>query len=260
MAIDDTKNAMMVLHCGAYWATLDELRALPDPEPMGKAHKPLHPARIAEEVKARLEVKDVSIVRERYAITPTYKRFFAVWDVSRGASPDRTGAVAIRSSINETMGLHGMGGTRLLICDNLAFQGGHLYMRKQTTGLRIATVVDELVTSALGQVDQIGSFLEAERRAQVDDAAVHRLVGQMLIDGVLDNAAVVRDAARLWFSPGDGMEDVAPRSLYGLHNAFTREIQRLHPGKQIDAAQCLGRFFGDLVHHRMPVAATKAAP
>jgi hypothetical protein len=40
------------------------------------------------------------------------------------------------------------------------------------------------------------------------------------------------------------MTDVAPRTVWGLHNAFTRAIRQMAPAPAFQATTRLGKFFG----------------
>jgi hypothetical protein len=42
-------------------------------------------------------------------------------------------------------------------------------------------------------------------------------------------------------------EDVLPRTILGLHNAFTRQIQKMTPAKQLPTTVKIGKFFSDVM-------------
>ena len=50
--------------------------------------------------------------------------------------------------------------------------------------------------------------------------------------------------AESYFTPEPDMTDVMPRTLWGLHNAFTRCIRQMAPAPAFEATTELGKFFG----------------
>ena len=47
-----------------------------------------------------------------------------------------------------------------------------------------------------------------------------------------------------YFRPPADASDLKPRSLWGLHNAFSRQIRQMAPGPAFEATAGLGQVFG----------------
>jgi hypothetical protein len=62
------------------------------------------------------------------------KKMFGVWDLS-GGSDELCWSIGIRNSMDKSMALGITAGTRVFVCENLAFSGDFVAFRKHTNGL-----------------------------------------------------------------------------------------------------------------------------
>ena len=53
-----------------------------------------------------------------------------------------------------------------------------------------------------------------------------------------------KQVAQSFFSPAAEMTDVQPRTMWALHNAFTRAVRQMAPAPAFEATTALGKFFG----------------
>jgi hypothetical protein len=79
---------------------------------------------------------------------------FGVLQLAYGESPDGTAALGLRTANNKTMAIQICAGLSVLVCDNLAFRGDMIALRrKHTSGLRLR---EELAGAVLRSQDHFG--------------------------------------------------------------------------------------------------------
>lgn len=253
-------------------ASLDTLRNLPLPQSLGQRHKPVpHPV-LVDAIHAEIERRGYSVGREQLALGKKGAALFGVTDLvptvpvvsAEGAAltievPDivstelaATGLVkhddrglsfGFRNSTDMSMAIKAVAGARVFVCDNLTMSGEMFAIsRKNTTGLDLHEAVAR-------------GFDKFLKHASILDLQIERLQGTLLSDGEAKQVAydvfaagvvpvrLFDDVERFYFHPAEDQTDCAPRSLWGLHNAFTRAMQDLTPVRLFSASVALGQQF-----------------
>lgn len=123
----------LMLHSGGRLCTLDELRAVPTPAAEGRWHPVAH-ATVLDTVTTTLTGAGYAIKSRSLAIARDGKRFFGTLDLTTPLTPDSTVALAvgIRNSTDKSFPLGFCAGSRVFVCDNLAFSAELLVKRKHT--------------------------------------------------------------------------------------------------------------------------------
>ncbi len=70
---------------------------------------------------------------------------------------------------------------------------------------------------------------------------------EVIYDAVAQDVVPARLLPKIhgfYFRPTDERPDCQPRTLWGLHNAFTRALQELKEARAWKASSDLGRLFG----------------
>lgn len=232
--------------------TLDQLKTLPAPEPLGPRHKPIHPAEIVETVQDRAKTFGLSVTKQELAINPKKTKVVGTIDFTRpdwvqgGGEELRGGVISFGTSVDQSSSLWMTGGVRIFLCTNLMLSELDVITlrRKHTTGMDIIPQIDTMVEKAGGQVDEAAERIEREDGIAIDERMAFRIVGEMLIRRVLASASATRDGMGLWLDPKT--EDVEPRTLWGLHQAYTRQVQKLPPAVVVAASMAVGAYFWQL--------------
>src|SRR5271156_873110 len=124
-------SSSLVLHAGGKLVTFDELREYRAPPPEGRWH-PISHDTVLGTVKETLGEAGYEVKSEKLALNARGTRFFGTLDL---ATPIATGvslAVGIRNSTDKSFPLGFCGGSRVFVCDNLAFRADLLVKRKHT--------------------------------------------------------------------------------------------------------------------------------
>jgi hypothetical protein len=223
-------SSSLVLHRGAVQVTPDELESYQAPPPSGRWF-PLSHSRVLSVVSRNLIDLGYRVERQELGLMRDGSRFFATLDLASPVADGVSLAVGIRNSVDKSFPLGFCAGSRVFVCDNLAFRSELLVRRKHTIhgerdfARRIAEAVAGLDTfraDETGRIDRLRALEVAEERA---DALILRgyeagIVGPRELPRVL----------REWRNPPH--EDFRPRTAWSLLNAFTAALKaqaRLQP-------------------------------
>src|SRR4051794_20083672 len=121
----------LMLHSGGREVSRSELALVPTPEPTATWF-PVGHARFVDTVSSTLANCGFSISRERYALARDDGRLFGTLDLDVPILSDVSLAVGIRNSLDKSFPLGFCAGSRVFVCDNLAFRSELLVRRKHT--------------------------------------------------------------------------------------------------------------------------------
>ncbi len=241
-------TATLVTHCGAVKVSREALATLPAPVALGSRHRPIHPRDLVEALTAEASARGYLLRKEQYAIQREGELLFGTLDFLRpeDSGDGETGvALGFRSASDQSHALQVCAGRRVFVCDNLALSGDLLALRrKHTTGMVLAQEMvrafDRFVEHSERLLASIGvlrarEIAPAEARETIYEALVRKVIPLRLFEGVHHAYFDVDPEAR---------PDCAPRTAWGLHNAFTRVISGLSPAASWRANTALGRLFG----------------
>lgn len=107
--------------------------------PFTNTFHPVHHRYVLDAIRSGVVATGLEIVNTEYVLANDGKRMFGVWDLS-GGSDELCWSIGIRNSMDKSMALGVTAGTRVFVCENLAFSGDFVEFRKHTKGL----VYDEL--------------------------------------------------------------------------------------------------------------------
>jgi hypothetical protein len=138
----------LMLHAGAEAIDYDGLRSLAIPEATA-THVPVPHHSVVDMVKYSLGFFGHELIQEDYGVTPDGARFFGVLSL-RSPYGDYTDTVGLRNSHDKKFPIGISIGSRVFVCDNLAFNGEHVIKRKHTTNAKrdlpglVAAVIEPL--------------------------------------------------------------------------------------------------------------------
>jgi hypothetical protein len=137
---------------------------------------------------------------------------------------------------------------RVFVCDNLVFSGDLIALRRKHTArfdlnADISRAVDRYQAHLLTLQQQIvgiqgTSLSDLEAKALIVDAFRQEILPIRFFKPVSET----------YCDPAPDMTDVLPRTLWGLHNAFTRSVRQMAPAPAFEATTALGAFFGLRAH------------
>jgi hypothetical protein len=213
----------LVLHCGARHVERAELAKVPTPEAT-PTWFPVSHFTTVDTVEKSLNDSGFVVRSARYGLSRNDARMFATLDLEAPLADGVTLAVGIRNSIDKSLPLGFIAGSRVFVCDNLAFRSELLVSRKHTRfgrdrfGEAIAQAVQ-----TLGQFrEQESARIERLRLRAIDDTAAESYMLRAFERGVVSYRllpAVIRE----WRKPS--YEEFAGlKNAWRLFNAFTTAL------------------------------------
>src|SRR6516162_8168719 len=117
----------LIIHAGANATSYDELRAVRTPDGT-ETHIPVTHHEIVELMRYTLGFYGHEM---HHALTPDGARYFGLLSL-RSSYGDYTDTVGLRNSHDKSFPIGIAFGSRVIVCDNLAFIGDHVIRRKHT--------------------------------------------------------------------------------------------------------------------------------
>jgi hypothetical protein len=167
----------LMLHTGGTGLSYDELRAVPIPEPTD-THMPLAHHELVEMARFTLNYHGHEVVEEHHATAHEGMRYFGVMTL-RSAYGDYGDIIGLRNSNDRTFPIGIAFGSRVFVCDNLAFTGDHVIRRKHTAKSKreLPALLAEIVEPLHGQRVAQNRRLLAYRDSPIsDEAADHAIL------------------------------------------------------------------------------------
>jgi len=233
--------------------TYGQLAALPEPQALGRMHKPVAHTRLIDAFRTEIDKRGMKIEREQFALSAKGQALFGVIDLKTdNLDAARCLSLGFRNSVDMSMGIQAVAGTTVFVCDNMALAGSMFALkRKNTTGLDLGDAVAVGFDKFLTQ----GQVLEAEITRLQATGITDDKAKQLIFDAFAAKIVPVRlfdDVDAYYFRPNQTMPDCEPRTLWGLHNAFTRAMRDLSPVRRFGATVDLGRQFGLQDQQQLP--------
>lgn len=203
-------SGTLMLHAGGRAATLDDLRNCETPRPVGRWHPTAH-ATVLEAVRETLTGAGYVIRSERYGLARHDARFFGL-------------SVGVRNSTDKSFPLGFAAGSRVFVCDNLAFRAELMVRRKHTVngmrafGTAIGNAVASLASFKEAEADRIRRMAEVELTL----AAASHLILTAFRRGIISSLQLP-NVCREWEEPSH--DDFRPRTAWSLFNAFTEVLK-----------------------------------
>lgn len=228
--------------------TLDALRNLPEPLPMGARHHPIPHAVLVDSVVSEAVTRGYQVTRQQLALAANGHALFGVFDlapVQQGLIvAERNLSFGLRNSTNQDMGLSGVAGGHVTVCDNLLLSGSTFaFKTKNYTGLDLGNVIATGYDKFAQHTAQLELQITRLTDETLSDEAAKVIVYNVFAARVVPSR-LFDDVNRYYFSPTDEQTDCTPRSKWGLYNAFTRAMRDLTPVRLFGATIGLSRSFG----------------
>jgi hypothetical protein len=211
----------LMLHAGGRLCSYAELQAVPTPPPEGRWHPVAH-ARVLDTEVATLQGAGYRVQDQKLALARDSKRFFGTLDLDTPLAKGVSLAVGVRNSIDKSFPLGFCAGSRVFVCDNLAFRSELLVRRKHTRfgEMRFQNAIADAVQS-------LASFRAAEEHRieqmmamqLTDDQALALIVRGM--ENAVISAPIVPKVVAEWRSPKHDYGSGDQPTAWKLLNCFT---------------------------------------
>jgi len=212
-------NSNLILHRGAKAVSVEDLQAYQAPPPEGRWY-PISHGRVLSVVTDTLGEAGYTIEKQQLGVMRDGSRFFGTLDLGSPVADGVTLAVGLRSSVDKSFPLGFCAGSRVFVCDNLAFRSELLVRRKHTVfGERdFVRRIAEAVSSLPSFQEQEAHRIERMRSAELADDQADALILRGFERGIVGARELPR-VLQQWRNPPH--EEFRPRTAWALLNAFT---------------------------------------
>lgn len=228
-----TATANLCLHGGARGATVEEVANVPMPLATA-TWQPVSHLRVLEHVRETLGAAGYTVTREQLALNRQGQQFFAVLDLARTIHGDTaTLAIGVRNSIDKSFPMGLVGGSRVFVCDNLAFSSDLIHVKRKHTRygeLRFSEAIAGAVSRLPAFEAQENRRVEVMQATRIPTRFAEVLTLRSAIDWHLlplrQVPAVVQETRCPTFTEfhNDGQDDGSV-SLWRLWNAYTHVLR-----------------------------------
>src|SRR5712691_8942731 len=234
------QQSQLMAHCGSSKITREELKVIPTPA--GSAtHQPLPHYEIVGALVETLSFRQISVVREEYAVSGEGMKMFGVLDLETTFAGCLF-SVGVRNSNDKSMRLALTVGYRVLVCDNMAFAGDFTpVLAKHSKHLNLVDIISVGVDRMQRNFEPMRKQVEAWKGTRLADENAKLVVYKAFVEGELDVPKhLARRVHDLYFNPT--VDEFAPRTTWSLSNAFTSAFKELDPIPQFKATARLASF------------------
>jgi hypothetical protein len=234
--------ASLIAHRGTRLVSPLELASLETPLPRSSTHRCVPHIEVVTEIIDALAERNLLVAKESYSLSPDSNRFFGVLDTHDELMPDGIGiAIGIRNSHDRSLALGIAAGTRVFVCDNLAFTGEVIRYRKHTTRISVRQVVGGAVEQVLEATHREVQWYERLRVRVLGDAEAKTV----LVDALREQACTAQQLQSIVRSYFDAQSP--SRTAWSLYNAFTDAYHEQHPSLTLSRSRRLNSVFQQVV-------------
>jgi hypothetical protein len=212
------------------------------PTPAGtETHKVIPHIEVVNAINETLGFRHIAVHTEEYAVSEDGNKMFGLMELDQTFTGCRF-ALGLRNSHDKSMRLALTVGYRVLVCDNMAFNGDfEPLLAKHTKNFSLQNALSIGIDQMQRNFKPMVQAVEIWRDTQLSDVIAKLTIYRAFVEAELE---VPRHLDRrihdLYFHPQH--EDFRPRTMWSLSNAFTSAFKELDPIPQFKATAKLGAF------------------
>jgi hypothetical protein len=211
----------LMLHAGAEALAYDDLRQLETPAATN-THVPIPHHRLVDVVRLTLGFYGHVVEEEHHGTTPDGMRYFGVLSL-KSSWGDYTDTVGLRNSHDKSFPIGISFGSRVFVCDNLAFIADHVVRRKHTANAKrdLPGLVGELIEPLALEREAQHRAITRYRATTLSQTAVDHAVLELYRTGVI-NLTRIGAVMDRWEDPPF---DWGVKTAWRLFNSVTHALE-----------------------------------
>jgi hypothetical protein len=212
-------HADLVLHVGARRVERAELDQGPCPPPEGRWRPVAHGTVLAYAERALVDA-GYRVENLQLGLSRDDARFFGTLTLGSPVAGVANLAIGVRSSTDKSLSLQWCCGSRVFVCDNLAFSSEKVIARKHTT--HGVDRYQEAICKAVGELADYREYetsrIQQMQSTMLTDEQAESILLRAFEKGILSHRTIAT-AIREWRTPT--FSDFLDRSAWSLFNAIT---------------------------------------
>ena len=220
----------------------DELRSLPTPSPT-ETWMPVPHDTLVETIENNLFDEGFKVQRSEFATGCNGNVLFGVMDLHRGSEKEIAPSIGIRSSNNnKRFSIQLIVGTRVFVCDNLAFNGEVIALkRRHTSGLQLEAEVKEGLVRFKEKYEAFQADVATQKTIEISDDEAKGVIYEAFQNRCLPTRTF-HDVHKSYWQPEHKEFEVG--NLWSLNNAFTEVAKKLDDAPRFRSLISLGALIG----------------
>ncbi len=209
---------MLMLHAGAEAVMYDALRSLAVPEATA-THVPIPHHRVVDVVRHTLAFYGHEVTEEHHGVTKDGNRYFGVLCL-KSTYGNYTDMVGLRNSHDKSMPVGLAFGSRVFVCDNMAFSADHVVKRKHTVKAKhdLPALISEIIEPLAQEREKQHRMYQAYQGRRLSDGLADQAIMQMFRKGVV-NVQRIPEVLEQWERPKH--PEWGEKTAWRLFNAAT---------------------------------------
>lgn len=189
--------------------------------PFTRTFRPVHHREVINAIRTGITAVGLEVVRTEYVLAGGGNKMFGVWDLGNTGNNDLCWSMGVRNSMDKSMALGITAGTRVFVCQNMAFDGEFVELRRHTKGLTLEELefmAYRAIRCLVGKLTKFQAWHEGLRRFSLDERSAKLLLIELMTQSVIPvtKFPMFQD---LYFG---GVYD---QTLWGFHGATTHILK-----------------------------------
>lgn len=217
----------------------DTLALVPTPKPTA-TWRPVPHIDVVNAVENTISNRGMSIESERFGLARDQQKMFGVLTLTNRSNPEWTRCIGVRNSHDQSFAAGICCGVSVLVCSNLCFGGEFVIKRRHTSGIDLASMVEETMDTL---ADSYISF--EERLLNLHDEPMTDDHARIFIVKAAEYGAIPSCDILAVFSEylEPRHKEFRERSQWSLLNAFTEIAHKYKPARFDICNRRLTRLF-----------------
>ena len=222
----------LIAHAGGWNATPGDLASVAVPEAT-ESYIPVPYSRLREEIHLHIPRFGLMVEHEEYALAREGRQMFGVLTCKNGHVADWALAIGLRSSYDRSLAVQLVAGSRVFVCDNLAFHGETHVSRKHTVNVfrDLPSLIYGMLSAVSVMKERMTDEIDQMKATEVDDRLAHHIMVQAIRKGALPASKLPKVIEQ--YDTFDCPE-FRNRNAWSLFNSFTGVIGQQSPWLQMD--------------------------
>ena len=233
-------SSTLIAHRGAKIISKEQLKMIPPPEGTS-TWKPVAHDKLLSVLENEVQSRGMTITKTQLAVQRDGTMFFGILDLkSETDYGDYTSSLGIRAGNNRKMSIQIAVGARVFVCDNLAFSGAMIALkRKHTSKLSVEEEIKKAIERYKHQFALYSESIEQQKTIKLTDSEARSIMFRAFEERDLP-IKLFHNVITNYFEPEH--VEFKPRTLWSLNNAFTESVKSLPEGRKFFALAKVGKL------------------
>jgi Domain of unknown function (DUF932) len=230
----------LLLHCGAFCATYDDLMQVKLPKATS-TYEPIPHHEIVDTVLSTATESGLTIRRSQYGLNKSGTRMFGVIDFEQTSHPDYRWSIGFRNSHDKSMSAGICAGSRVTVCDNMAFSGEFSFTKRHIPRNGFLHYIQQSFLSLPEHLENLQKNLERLKMEGLSEDEA-----RLIVFGAAENNIIASsEVLPIWSEfQSPSHPEFTERTQFNLLMAFTENAKRYNSNAKAESVyRRLGHLF-----------------